>query len=490
MRDYMVKRTKIVATLGPATDNPAMLDKIIEAGVDVVRLNFSHGSADQHRKRVELVRERAKLLQRAVGIIADLQGPKIRIERFAEGRILLSEGEMFTLDATLDSKAGNKDRVGIAYKQLPKDVRKNDILLLDDGRIVLSVKEIIDGNQIRCKVKVGGELSDNKGINRLGGGLSADALTHKDKQDIAIAAELQVDYVAISFPRSAEDIYQARELLNSVGCKAWIIAKIERAEALDNHIEIIRASDAIMVARGDLGVEIGDEALPAAQKCLIKRARESDKLVITATQMMESMINSPIPTRAEVSDVANAVFDGTDAVMLSGETAVGINPDKAVLAMARVCREAEKHPMARTSDHRIANTFLRIDEAIAMSTMYIANHLKVKAIAALTESGATPLWMSRINSSIPIFALSRQSSTCTKMTLFRDVCPINFDICGIDVVQVNERIIRELLQRGVVSEGDLVIITKGDMKGISGGTNMMKIVCVGKLQHDADEEQD
>ncbi|MCV6638819.1 pyruvate kinase [Candidatus Albibeggiatoa sp. nov. NOAA] len=475
----MFKRTKIVATLGPATDEVAMLDKMIEAGIDVVRLNFSHGEPEQHRKRAELVRERAKKAGRIVGIMADLQGPKIRIDRFEKGKVTLEEGDKFTLDATLAANAGTQNKVGITYKQLPKDVRKNDTLLLDDGRIVLKVKEVSDG-QISCKVKVGGILSNNKGINRLGGGLSADALTHKDRQDILVAADLQVDYVAVSFPRFAEDIHQARELLKAAGSKASIIAKMERAESLDNHIEIIQAADVIMVARGDLGVEIGDESLPAAQKCLIKAAREHDKVVITATQMMESMIDSPIPTRAEVSDVANAVFDGTDAVMLSGETAVGINPDKAVKAMARVCREAEKHPMASTSDHRITKTFGRIDEAIAMSTMYTANHLKVKAIAALTESGATPLWMSRINSSIPIFALSRQASTCAKMTLFRDVCPINLDVCGVDVVQVNGKIIQELLQRGAVSEGDLVIITKGDMKGISGGTNMMKIVCVGK----------
>ncbi len=475
----MFKRTKIVATLGPATDDVAMLDKMIEAGLDVVRLNFSHGSAEQHRKRVELVKERAKKAGCIVGIMVDLQGPKIRIEQFESGKITLKEDDKFILDATLPPHLGNQEVVGITYKQLPKDVRKNDVLLLDDGRIVLKVKDVIDG-QIHCKVKVGGVLSNSKGINRLGGGLSADALTHKDRQDILVAADLQADYVAVSFPRCADDIHQARGLLKAAGSKANIVAKMERAEALDNHIEIIQAADAIMVARGDLGVEIGDEALPAAQKCLIKKAREYDKVAITATQMMESMINSPIPTRAEVSDVANAVFDGTDAVMLSGETAVGINPDKAVKAMVRICHEAEKHPMARTSDHRMTKIFGRIDEAIAMSTMYAANHLNVKAIAALTESGATPLWMSRINTSIPIFALSRQVSTCAKMTLFRDVCPINFDICGVDVVQVNEKIVQELLQRGAVSEGDLVIITKGDMKGISGGTNMMKIVCVGK----------
>lgn len=475
----MLTRTKIIATLGPATDDPTMLEKIIRAGVDLVRLNFSHQTVEKQQQRVETIRHCAEAQGQQIGIIADLQGPKIRTERFKEGKVTLKEGQDFTLDAALADDEGTLEQVGITYKQLPKDVRRSDTLLLDDGRIVLEVKEVAD-TQIRCRVVVGGILSNNKGINRQGGGLSAEALTHKDRTDIAAAAAMHVDYIAISFPRSAQDIHKARKLLQAAGSSAGIIAKIERAEALANHEEIIRASDAIMVARGDLGVEIGDAALPAAQKLLIKCAQDLNKVAITATQMMESMITNSIPTRAEVLDVANAVFDGTDAVMLSAETAVGKYPDKVVTAMDRICQEAEKQPMARISTHRIESQFGRIDEAVAMATMYTANHLHVKAIAALTESGATPLWMSRINSAIPIFSFSRHAESCRRVTLYRGVYPIKIDIPNADTIQANQLIIEELLRRGAVSEGDLVIITKGDLKGIPGGTNLMKIVCVEK----------
>jgi pyruvate kinase len=475
----MRRRTKIIATLGPSTDDPKMLDKIIQAGVDVVRLNFSHQTAEIHQRRLEAVRKYASAYGRPIGAIADLQGPKIRIEGFSMDEITLNEGDQFILDGICPSNAGSQQRVGITYKQLPKDVQSGDTLLLDDGHIVLKVKQVVD-TQIDCKVIVGGKLSNYKGINRQGGGLSADALTYKDYADIASAAAMQVDYLAVSFPRCAEDIHEARELLLGAGGKGGIIAKIERAEALANHEEIIKASDAIMVARGDLGVEIGDANLPAAQKLLIKKARDLNKVVITATQMMESMRENQIPTRAEVSDVANAVFDGTDAVMLSGETAAGKYPDKAVIAMDRVCCEAEKEPMVRQAGHRLIRQFGRIDEAIAMASMYTANHLNLSAIVALTESGSTPLSMSRINSGIPIFALSRHASTRSKVTLYRGVYPIEFqDISQVDTVQANQLMLKELLERGAISEGDLVIITKGDLKGVSGGTNLMKIVCVG-----------
>jgi pyruvate kinase len=475
----MLRRTKIIATLGPSTDDPKMLDKIVRAGVDVVRLNFSHETAEQHGRRLEAMRRCAGGHGRSIGVIADLQGPKIRIERFSEGQVTLKEGARFILDAAYPRDIGNQEYVGITYKQLPNDVQRGDTLLLDDGRIVLEVKEVVD-TQIGCEVIIGGTLSNGKGINRQGGGLSAGALTHKDRVDIASAAAMQVDYLAVSFPSTAQDIHEARQLLQAAGGKGGIIAKIERAEALTNHEEIIKASDAIMVARGDLGVEIGDANLPPAQKLLIKKARDLNKIVITATQMMESMIESPIPTRAEVSDVANAVFDGTDAVMLSAETAVGKYPDKVIKVMDQVCSQAEKQPMVRISDHRIANQFGRIDEAIAMATMYTANHLNISAIAALTESGSTALWMSRINSGIPIFALSRNASTCSKVTLYRGVYPIEFeDVSGMDTLQANQIVINELLRLGAISEGDLVIVTKGDLKGISGGTNLMKIVHVG-----------
>ncbi len=477
----MFRRTKIVATLGPATDDPSALDELIQAGVDVVRANFSHGSAEDHIKRTEAVRNRARAHGRQVGVLADLQGPKIRIDRFKDGKIVLEEGERFILDGTLGANDGTRERVGLAYKELPADVNRGDTLLLDDGRIVFWVEEV-SGAEIICKVQVGGTLSNNKGINRQGGGLSAAALTEKDKEDIKTAAEMQADYIAISFPRCAADVHLARELLRAAGGHGGIVAKIERAEAVDNIEEIVAASDAIMIARGDLGVEIGDAELPAVQKRFIKIAREMNRAVITATQMMESMIENPIPTRAEVFDVANAVLDGTDAVMLSAETAAGKYPAKAVAAMARICISAEKQEQATTSDHRINTRFTRTDEAIAMSAMYAANHLGVKAIACLTESGSTPLWMSRISSAIPIYALTPHVETRRKVTLYRGVCPVSFSISSTDHAEVNRDAVDELLRRGGVRDGDLVIITKGDLAGVMGGTNAMKIVRVGDMQ--------
>lgn len=476
----MFRRTKIVATLGPATDDPKVLDDLIKAGVDVVRANFSHGSAEDHINRAEQVRDRARAHGRQVGVLADLQGPKIRIDRFKEGKVLLSEGDRFILDAALPKTDGDKERVGLTYKELPNDVNRGDTLLLDDGRIVLWVEEV-KGQEIICKVQVGGILSNNKGINRMGGGLSAAALTEKDKQDIITAAQMQADYIAISFPRTAADVHEARELLRAAGGHGGIVAKIERAEAVEDAEEIIAASDAIMIARGDLGVEIGDAELPAVQKRLIKLARAMNRVVITATQMMESMIENPIPTRAEVFDVANAVLDGTDAVMLSAETAAGKYPAKAVAAMGRICISAEKQEMAMTSDHRIHTQFSRVDEAIAMSAMYAANHLGVKAIACLTESGATPLWMSRISSGIPIYALTPHVATRRKVTLYRGVCPASFTVSSTDHAVVNLEAIDELKRRGAVRDGDLVIITKGDLMGVLGGTNAMKIVRVGDM---------
>nr|WP_320167074.1 pyruvate kinase [uncultured Methylophaga sp.] len=474
-----IRRTKIVATLGPATQSPQVLDAMIAAEMNVVRLNFSHGESDTHLALAELVRERARLQNKQVGILADLQGPKIRISRFKQGSVVLEEGAPFILDAQLGKEDGNEQQVGIDYKALPRDVKAKDTLLLDDGRIVLRV-DTVDAHKIHTTVSFGGVLSNNKGINRLGGGLSAKALTDKDKQDIKTAASMQADYLAVSFPRSADDIHQARQLLRDAGGYGAIVAKIERAEAVEAIDEIIAATDAIMVARGDLGVEMGDAALPPIQKRIIGLARKKNCLTITATQMMESMITNPIPTRAEVFDVANAVLDGTDAVMLSGETAVGKNPIKTIAAVDRVCLQAELEREIRVSRHRIDSHFERMDEAIAMAAMYTANHLDVKAIAALTDSGATTLWMSRISSGIPIFALTPHEKTARKVTLYRGVYPLEFDVEHHDHARMNKEMIDELVRRGVVAEGDIVIITKGDLE-IQGSTNAMKIVRVGDM---------
>jgi pyruvate kinase len=381
------------------------------------------------------------------------------------------------LDADAALEAGTRERVGVTYKKLPQDVSRGSTLLLDDGRIALWVDKV-EGNAVYCRVVVGGPLSNNKGINRQGGGLSANALTDKDREDIKTAANLRADYVAISFPRSAEDVNEARELLRAAGGHGGIVAKIERAEAVENIESIIDASDAIMIARGDLGVEIGDAAVPPIQKRLIRLAREHNKVVITATQMMESMIENAIPTRAEVSDVANAVIDGTDAVMLSAETAAGKHPVAAVSAMDRVCKVAEQELEVLRSRHRSEEMFERVDEAIAMASMFTANHLPVRAIAALTESGATPLWMSRISSGVPIYALTSQVETRRKVTLYRGVYPVAFEITTSDHATVNKEALDELRRRGTVRDGDLVIITKGDLTGVMGGTNAMKIAVV------------
>jgi len=475
----MPRRTKIVATLGPATDSTEVLDGMLAAGVDVVRLNLSHDTHERHRQRVEAIRERCVVAghNRQVAVLVDLQGPKIRIGRFQDGPITLAAEDRFAIDAACPLDSGDQARVGTTYPQLADDVRPGDVLLLDDGAIELRV-ESVTGGRIDCAVVIGGRLSNNKGINKQGGGLSAPALTEKDKEDIRFATEIGADYVAVSFVRNGDDIRLARELFQAAGGKGGIVAKIERAEALQAVEDIIEASDVIMVARGDLGVEIGDAELPAVQKRLIHLARELNSVVITATQMMQSMIENPIPTRAEVFDVANAVLDGTDAVMLSAESSVGKNPAKVVEALDRICFEAEKH--VTRSGHRLDSVFGRVDEAIAMAAMYTANHLGVKAIAALTETGSTVKWMSRISSGIPIYAMTRIAETRRKIRLFRGVYPVAFDVASTNIHEVNAEVVEELKRRGTVTDGDLVIITKGDRSGVEGQTNILKIMRVGE----------
>lgn len=480
----VLRRTKIVVTLGPAINKEDILKEIFLAGANVFRANFSHGSSKDHETQINLVRKIAKELNTIAAILVDLQGPKIRIARFKNGKVTLTEGQNFILDPALKEEEGNNEAVSLDYKNLPNDVSENDTLLLDDGRIVMRVKEIKD-NRIYCEVVTGGELSNNKGINRLGGGLSAAALTPKDREDIKIAARCQADYIAISFPRNAADVNEARVLLQAAGSKAGIIAKIERAEAITHIEEIIHAADGVMVARGDLGVEVGDAELPGVQKHIIHMARALNKPVITATQMLETMTYNTIPTRAEVSDVANAVLDGTDAVMLSQETAVGKYPVKAVAAMDRICLSAEKNPITKISGHRLELHFKYVDEAIAMATMYTANHLDIKAIITLTESGTTPLWMSRIRSSIPIYGLSRHEITQRRMALYRGVYPIPFDATPIDRRILNQAAAYELQKRGILQKGDLVVLTKGDLIGVHGRTNSMKIYTVGDLREPA-----
>ena len=382
----MLRSTKIVATLGPSSSSPEALGALIAAGVDVVRLNFSHGTADDHRARAKLVRELAQQYRRPVGILVDLQGPKIRVGKFADGKITLAKGADFILDAAC--KLGNQERVGLDYPELPNDVQAGDVLLLDDGRVVLNVTAV-NGPEIHTKVHVGGPLSNNKGINRKGGGLSAPALTDKDKADMITAAE------------------------------------------------------------------------------------------INATQMMESMISSPIPTRAEVSDVANAVLDGTDAVMLSAETASGQYTVETVEAMVRICLEAERSYPVMLESEFLNRIFTRVDQSIAMAAIWTAHHLKVKAIAALTESGATALWMSRLNCGVPVFALTPDESSRNRMTLFRDVYPMLMPRSQPDRDMMLADAETVLLDQGAVERGDLVVMTIGEPIGTPGGTNTLKIVHVG-----------
>lgn len=471
-----LRKTKIVATLGPASSSEEVLERMIDAGVNMVRLNFSHGSAQDHIERANLVREIAARLRRPIGVLCDLQGPKIRIGKFENSKIQLKTGTKFILDAACE--LGNQERVGLDYKTLPSEVVPGTVLLLDDGRIVMSV-DAVHGSEVHCTVEMGGTLSDNKGINRMGGGLAAEALTEKDREDIKTAALIEADYVAISFPRSGADVQLARSLVRAAGGRADIVAKIERAEAISALEEIIEAADVIMVARGDLGVEVGDAAVPGLQKRMIRMARAHNKLVITATQMLESMITSPIPTRAEVSDVANAVLDGTDAVMLSAESAVGAYPVEAIAALHRVCMDAEKDYDSQHLKQKINDEFQRVDEAIAMAAIYTAQHLKVDAIAALTQSGASVMWLSRSNTIVPIYALTPEKDTRRKLTLYRGVYPFPFNHESKDPAVILGDAQDDLLMRGAVKNGDLIMIMMGEPIGKSGGTNTLKILRVG-----------
>lgn len=472
----MLRRTKIVATLGPASDDEKTLCKMIEAGLDVARLNFSHGEADDHRRRAAELRAAAESCGREVGIMGDLQGPKIRIRRFRDHSVELKVGDAFFLDSTLGALDGDQNGVSVALDTLHNDLESGDVLLLNDGLITLIVDRI-EGTRIHTKVVNGGILSDHKGINLKGGGLSAPALTDIDKENIKLAADMGLDFLAVSFVRSGKDVEAARELFQAAGGHGLIVAKIERAEAVKDINSIIAVADVVMVARGDLGVEMGYAELTGIQKKLIRKTRKAHKIVITATQMMESMILNPIPTRAEVSDVSNAVMDGTDAVMLSGETAVGKFPVEAISAMAEVAVGAEKYPLpvGKTS-HRMEDHFHLVDEAIAMATMYTANHMTVKAIIALTESGSTTRWMSRIRSDIPIYAFTPHVETRRRVALYRGVYPVSFEIDVSNPRRLYQDIFDTLLANKLVEIDDLAILTKGDLDGVSGSTNSMKVI--------------
>ncbi|NBY71917.1 MAG: pyruvate kinase [Betaproteobacteria bacterium] len=473
------RATKIVSTLGPASSEPALLEQMIRAGVNVVRLNFSHGKAQDHIDRAQLVREAAQRAGCEVAIMADLQGPKIRVGKFAENKVMLATGQTFVLDAAR-TELGDAQGVGLDYKELPQDVKAGDVLVLNDGMIVMQVQSV-KGPAVHCTVTQGGELSNNKGINKKGGGLTAPALTAKDMEDIKTAMSFKADYVAVSFPQNATDMEMARQLCNvaaaEFGHKPHLIAKIERAEAIPKLEEILRASDGIMVARGDLAIEVGNAAVPALQKRMIRMAHDMDKTVITATHMMESMIHNPMPTRAEVSDVANAVLDGSDAVMTSAETAAGKFPLETVVEMAAVCVAAEEAEEVELDADFLGKTFSRIDHSIAMGALFTAYHMGVKAIVALTESGSTALWMSRHKIHIPIYALTSREATQRKMTLYRNVTPLLMPTSNDRDTAMREAE-TSLKQKGILKSGDRYVITCGEPMGAPGGTNMLKICLV------------
>ena len=473
-----LRRTKILATLGPATDAPGVLDDLVRAGVNVVRLNFSHGTPEHHAARVQAVRAAAVRQGREVGILADLQGPKIRIEKFATGKVSLKMGDAFALVCRADAPPGDKTQVGVSYLGLVKDVQVGDMLLLDDGLVALRVTRL-ESDTVHTEVLTDGHLSDRKGLNRLGGGLSLGALTDQDKAHIVIAARLGVDFLAVSFCRSAADMQEARALAKAAGSDAALVAKIERAEAIENLVEITIASDAVMVARGDLGVEIGDAELPGLQKKIIRTALEHNRVVITATQMLQSMVDNPIPTRAEVLDVANAVIDGTDAVMLSAETASGSYPVKAIEAMVRICLGAERQFDRKADFEAAPRNLQRADQAIAMASMFLVEHIQVRAILAMTESGGTARFLSRFRTSVPIFGLSRHDGARRKMALMRDVFPVAFDSRGLPTREAARGAIKQLFDLGLLAETDRVLITSGDHMEMHGTTNTLRLLQVG-----------
>jgi pyruvate kinase len=469
------RRTKIIATLGPGTDDIDVMEGLIRAGVDVFRLNMSHGSASEHEKRAQLVRQAAANLRWQVALLVDLQGPKIRVETFENGSADLESGDHFTLDARNASIPGDKQRVGVSYGNLPKDVRAGDVLLLDDGLISMQVQSVNEG-QVHCLVENGGNLKDRKGLNLEGGGLSISGLAEHDLPHIELAAKMGADFVAVSFVSCAGDLVRARELLRNAGSEAALVAKIERMEAIENLKEICDATDVVMVARGDLGVEIGDEELPGLQKQIIRTAMKHNRIVATATQMMQSMVENPIPTRAEVLDVANAVLDGTDAVMLSAETAVGKHPVRVIEAMNRICLGAERHFEAEGDITQLNVRFERIDQAIALATMFMATNVSVQAIVALTESGSTAQWLSRVQSAVPIYAFSTNASSRRRMSMYRDVFPVKQDSTSEDADEVVSEALRTLLAHGAVRRDDRIIVTMGDKMCKSGGTNTLRFI--------------
>ena len=475
----MRKRTKIIATLGPASSSPKSISNLIKEGTDVFRINLSHANVNEIEKIINILKNASLKLKRPVATLIDLQGQKIRIKGFSDKEyILLKTKSEFILDAVLADNKGTDKSVGLTYKDLPKQLEVGDELLLSDALIKLEVTKI-EKSKIYTKVIRGGKLKPYQGVNKKGGGLSLKGITEKDKKDLAKAVKLDIDYVAVSFVKDADDIKAVKKVIGKK--QIGIIAKIERSEALEDIDQIAKVSDGLLVARGDLGVEIGIEQLPAVQDMLIRKAMSFDKIVIVATQMMESMINNRVPTRAEVFDVANAVTSGVDAVMLSAETAIGNYPIDVIQEVSRICEAAEKTNRKNLKINRTETNFRKVDQTIAMAAVYCAGKSNIKAIATLTETGSTPLWMSRIESTIPIYAMTKNDRTSRRICLLKGVYSIKLDDIEYVHAKANKQVVDLMLEKGAVKKGDFVIITKGDLMGTSGGTNAMKIVEVGNL---------
>ena len=473
-------RTKIIATVGPSADSLAVLEQMIANGCSVFRINFSHGSHASHKKSIDNIRAAAGKLKQNVAILGDLQGPKIRIGAIIGGTIDLAEGQTLLLDSAIDDAAGTKDGVSYQCATLSEVCSPGRILMLDDGRVQLKVLSVA-GSAITTQVVAGSSLGSRKGLNLKGGGLAEDALTVKDKRDMQFITQQNLDYVCVSFPAKAQDMLDARAILDELGCAAKLIAKIERAEVVASQAAIdamIEVSDGVMVARGDLAVEIGFESVTSAQKLIVARSRVLNKPVIVATQMMESMIDNPVPTRAEVSDVANAVFDYADAVMLSGETAIGTYPVEVIAAVYNVVLATEKNTLTHISKHRVEMDFTYVDESIAMAVMYLSNHFKaIKAIVCLTESGSTALWMTRIKTHLPIVAMSPKQTTLNQVALYRGVRPKHLP-AELDQRVLLKSALQEVRHSIELNKGDYIALTYGDVVAVDGHTNSLKIVQV------------
>ncbi|GAB4328539.1 MAG: pyruvate kinase [Leptolyngbyaceae cyanobacterium] len=466
------RRTKIVATIGPATSSPEVLRDLIEAGATTLRLNFSHGTHDDHQRSIRLIRQTSFELNQPVGILQDLQGPKIRLGRFADGSIVLKKGDRFIL--TSNQMIGNQAMSSVTYEPLADEVPEGAVILLDDGRVEMRVEEVKrSAGELHCQVMVGGVLSNNKGVNFPGVYLSIKALTDKDKKDLTFGLDQGVDWVALSFVRNPQDVLEIKELISAAGKQVPVIVKIEKHEAIQEMEAILSISDGVMIARGDLGVELPAEDVPILQKRLITTANRIGIPVITATQMLDSMVHSPRPTRAEVSDVANAILDGTDAVMLSNETAVGKFPIEAVKTMAQIALRIEQEPDKRT----IEDSGRSIPNAISQAVGRIAEQLDAAAIMTLTKTGATARNVSKFRPQKPILAVTPHVDVARQLQLVWGVKPLLvLDLPSTG--QTFQAAVNVAQEKDLLKEGDLVVMTAGTLQGVSGSTDLIKVEVV------------